>query len=581
MSDSAKVKMPIGGHRHHHFPLTGQHLTSTSLFMPLPVLARELAPNSHGTVRVKSFFRANPVAAPMLGQVAIHNRFFFVRYASVWRPFYDFIADTPHVTSTTPNLDSTVPYVSSLDICQLFASQSAYATASSQTNPDFYAGSQGYVLSSLGRYLRSVLHSLGYVLRSHASGDNGVYWSALPLLSLGRVLVDWYFPTQYVAVTNSYYDVMALFERQGAYQLNVAGITSILDLLDYVMFDDDLFINAWDNPVAPSTGAFSTFSLSDNSLSTVPISVNTSVTGTPFLVQSSNTQTVTSTSNALSLLNQLSLYMRSHQLAGARALDRWLLDFGLSIREDKLNRSYYLGHDDAPIQFGIVESNADTDGAALGDYAGKGAGYIEGKQHNFDSREDHGMLFCINTLIPQSGVYQGVKRHVMHLNKLDFFNERFDGIGVQGVSAAEVYNSNEANGFNSGLDARIFGYVKRYAEYKDLLPTVSGDFISNSVNTALDQWHMFRVLSDASFNNDNRDVKHNPNFICGGFHRDDFLRFLSTVDPKLGDAFKAVHWIDLDMTASMLPLYDDYLFKEFDDEHRKKVEVDVNGVNVN
>lgn len=579
MSDQTKTQVSVASQRSHHFPLTAQHLTTTNLFSPVPVAAIELAPNSHGTIRVKSFFRANPVAQPMLGQVAIHNRFFFVRYASVWRPWYDFIADTPHVTSSTPALDSTVPYLSSLDLCQMFTSSSF--SSSGGDRPDFYSAGQGFTLNALGRYLRSVLHSLGYVIRSHDNGDNGVYWSALPLLSLGRILIDWYYPSQYVAITNSYYDVMALFERQGAFQLTVANIEAILDLLDYVMFDDDMFVNAWDNPVAPNTGAFSQFSLQDNTVQSNGIGVRTSTIGTPYMIQSQSSQLSVATTNSISLLNQLSLYMRSHQLAGARALDRWLVDFGLSIRSDKLNRSYYLGADDAPMQFGIVESNADTDGAALGDYAGKGSGYVEGQQHNFETNEDHGMLICLNTLVPQTGIFQGVKRHIRHLNKLDFYTPRFDGIGVQAIGASEIYNSCENHGFNSGIDNQIFGYMKRYAEYKDLLPTVSGDFINNSVNATLDQWHMFRIFDDSYWQNDNTKIVHDPFFISGGFHRNEFLRFLSTVDPKLGDAFKCVHWIDLDLTAEMLPLYDDYLFKEFDDEHKEKVKVDVNGVNVN
>lgn len=578
MADSAKVEMSVASQPSHHFPLTAPHLTTTNLFSPLPVAVIELAPKSHGTIRVKSFFRANAVAQPMLGQVAIHNRFFFVRNASLWRPFYDFIADTPHVTSSTPSLDSTVPYLSSYDLASML-SNSQYSSTQGP-NPDFYLGSQGYTLSPLGRYLRSVLHSLGYVVRSHAQGDEGVFWSAVPLLALGRVLIDWYYPSQYVAITNTYYDVMALFERQGAFQLTVANIESILDLLDYVMFDDDMFINAWDNPVSPNSGASSSFSMQDATASNY-LSVNTLADGTPYVRQGAPSNLATVTANSISLMTQLSLYMRSHQLSGARALDRWLLDFGLSIRSDKLNRSYYLGADDAPMQFGIVESNADTSGAALGDYAGKGAGYVQGKAHKFDTLEDHGFLLCINTLVPKTGIFQGVKRHVRHLNKLDFFNPRFDGIGVQAIGASEVYNSCEANGFNTGIDNKIFGFTKRYAEYKDLLPTVSGDFIDNSVNLNLDQWHMFRILNDAYFANSNANVIHDPHFISGGFHRDEFLRFLATVNPKLGDAFKCMHWIELDMDAEMLPLYDDYLFKEFDDEHKKKVKVDVNGVNVN
>lgn len=571
---SKKVEIPVDVETQHHFPLTAQHITTHQFMAAMPLVCQEIAPNSHGSISVKSFLRLNPVAQPLLGQVAIHNRAFFVRASSVWPAFYDFIADTPHITDKLDQIPTSAPVVRWDSLNDALA-QFADPVTTTTGRFDFVASGVRYALNQTGRVFASILIALGYPfgVPNQSSSTNVARFNALPLLSFARILIDWYYPVQYAGITNTYITALKLLRHHESFEVDAGGVTVILQLAKSIMYDDDLFINAWDNPYAPNSGAFSDYYFpviygvdSQGEARTVGIDVN------PDGSVSSDNSFITAP--FLATLDKVTSYLKTHQLAGARALDRWLLDFGRVISSDKLDRSYYLGHDDAPIQFGIVESTSDTSGAALGDYAGKGVGYVDGKAHEFDSREDFGYLIVINTLVPQTAVVQGFKRFVRHIGKFDFYTPKLDGVMPSAIARGELYVSDRESSINDDAINKVFGFAPIYYEYKDLLPTLSGDFRFNSVNAGLDQWHMFRMFDDRNYY-----LSHSPEFLSGG--ADQFMRLFQATDLELGDPVKAVHWINLDMTARMRPLYDDYLLEHLDDGDHKKISTEINGVNLN
>lgn len=585
------------------FSMTAPHLTTNSFMKITPAVAVELVPNSSGSIDVTTFSKPDPLKKPVMGQVDIHNRFFFVRYPSVWKPFYDFIADTPHISGGyDPAIPSTVPSTNLVHLTKAlltYMSQDNVIVGVSQvqlennistlfnswnadivlydvnSNDSSLFDVYGYKLSSRGRHVLSILKSLGYdTVTPNLSLDvpEDLTVSLMPLLCYVKVLVDWYYPSQFVNVDVTYVNAVRIIQRDYVYSLDDRQLLPLLDILTlHVAYNDDYFTCAFDNPVAPTNGAFSSYSLVDISLDGPSTSVTTNSIGTPLITPTSDDVPISSYS--LEMLNSLSRFMRRHAISGARSLDRWLADYGLSIRADKLGRSIYLGSDKGFIQFGQTNATtaAQLDGVnqPLGDYSGNGDGRFAGNKHEFSSAEDFGMLFCMSSFIPSGGIVQGIRRHILHLNRLDFHNGEFDGKGVQAISQAEVRMDKV-----SSRISRVFGFNQRYSEYKVLRPMLSGDFICPSVNGGLDAWHTFRIFSETP-NNHNLSIS--PNFILGQ-DSNQFGRMFYVTDPQYGEQFKTIYWVRIEMRAPMVQLSDDYVFH---DSPGKKVTLQSNGTKLN
>lgn len=597
MSDFPKERFVSGALPKKQFPMSASHETSQGFMQIAPTLCMDVVPGSSGKLTVKSFSRVDPMKVPCLGSVTVRNRAFQVRLPSLWRPFYSFISDTTYQSSNSSFIPSNVPYFNMCLLMSLLTNTYYSTQVQGITDPlgtdrhkfDFAYRSDYYKLTALGRYVYKILKGLGYDLVAVGANTDVFYVSAMRLLGYVKILVDWYYPSQYIGLTSDYVDVVKIFQRENVFSLSANDLQAILTSIVYCCYDRDYFISAWDQPVSPSSGAFSGMSLVDVTLdSSTPGSdrVYTATNGTPVSESTTTTGVGVVSQYNLTMLHALTSYMKRHQIAGAMALDRWLADFGLQIRSDKLGRSVYCGSDVFPLQIGDVMSHSDTSGAALGEYAGKGVAYTEGHTFEFDAKEDFCYVMVINTVVPDTGYVQGFDRHNLDYNRLQFFQPSFDGKGPQAISAVELFVSNANDRFNDwgGSVSRIvdviFGWTQRYSHYKFLRSNLSGDFAVPSVNVGLDSWHLNRMFTEASFNDVNANIKHSPNFVKG-LDADQYYRIFNITDPSLGDPFKFTHHFYVDMSAPMLPMYSDYIFHEERQEGRKDVEIDNAGAKMN
>ena len=96
MNPITHAKIPVAASRVNKFNLPSQHLTTGNFMQFNVAYSRQIIPHSHGTLKHKTFMRANPLDKPCLGSAVVHNRAFFVPYRVIWEPFSDFITDTPH-----------------------------------------------------------------------------------------------------------------------------------------------------------------------------------------------------------------------------------------------------------------------------------------------------------------------------------------------------------------------------------------------------------------------------------------------------------------------------------------------------
>lgn len=595
-----KARIPVGANEKHKFPLHRGHIT-TGNFMRFDVsMARELAADSTYNGNHQTFIRTLPFKKPLLSSLHVHNTAFFVPFRTVWEPFSDFIEDTPHNQPAGTGIISNTPLLTNDEVWKLFT-QSAYSSVVANpdlvnaTNYDFntsegQGGFKAYKFTEFGCWAYSLLVQLGYkfspVLYGSASSDYSR--SCLPLLCAAKVYIDWYFPNAY-AHYGVYATIDGIMQRQVTYSLTRNELDTILTAIYKVAYNSDYFVNAFDNPSGPNSGVGSiNFSIPDitnfgsgqlaveNSYTSNP---NGSANGTPSVdMAGASGNAGQLTQYNIMTLHRLTDYCRRHQLAGSRALERYLADWGVALSADKLKRSIKLREEKFPFQVGEVMADADTyqvdgngnaTGAQLGDYAGRAVAFNGNLDFEFHT-DEFGYLFVVSTIIPDVGYTQGEDRMVMHKTKLDFLSS-FDGCGVQEIRIQELF---------SGLmrpitQDSIFGFTGRCAEYKITKDVLSGAFLFNSKKQGLLGWETMRLFADLPGMSD-FNITHSLDFMLGNDSSQYNRIFID--DESEDDGFVLVHRDNFELIQPALPLFDIF---DFEDANKKRIELQSNGIKVN
>lgn len=597
--------------------LSCDHITTANFMQFNVAFARELVPNQSIKVNHKTFARLQPLPVPTFGRARIQNRAFFVPFRVVFPAFNDFITDSRHSTSDGSTIIYTsVPTISSGVFTEFFTgiTSSSYipkyglaggTTASARA--DYLTKDDVKVeLSQFGRYCMKILNSLGYSILFEQfdpelrDRSEFIKYSALPLLCVAKVYADWYYPSMYTS-NPLFAQVEEIFNRDnGNTELSLTDVYLIFDFLRKVNYDSDYFTSAWENPVSPNTDSQSPIIMPDitarvfesSSTSDNRDVITNSLNGmsTPIMTgqdADAPNGTLGATKNlshisqyAIDALKSLTDYLKRHQLVGGRTLDRYLARFGVKLSDEILKRSQYVGTSESNIQFGDVMSTADTgvDGAALGDYAGKGIGYTDGG-YTYENDKEYGMFIIISSIVPKTGYYQGIDRNVMHTTRFDYWTPEFDRLGVQAVSAAELFtpSGNKNNALNSirygnlSYWQRVFGFVPRYAEYKLPQDRLSGDFRYYSINEGMDSWHTMRHINPSS----ERDIVVSEEFISGD-DSSQYNRIFNNTDDTY-DKFIVIHTFDISTSVPFANYWDNYDFEQKGNE----VVMQANGVKMN
>lgn len=582
-----KTVIPVGVNDKHKFPLHRGHI-STSTFMRFDIaMARELAGNSSYKGNHQTFIRTMPFKKPLLSSLHVHNNAFFVPFRTVWEPFSDFITDTPHNQPAGTSIISNTPLLLNSEVVGTFQDpkySTIVVSPGSNNAYDYYDGNSAKYrkLTTFGRWAYSLLVQLGYRFNFTLSKDDDYSRSCLPLLCAAKVYLDFYYPNAY-----AHYGVYAvldgIMQRQVTYYLTSTELDMIFDALYKVSYNSDYFVSAFDNPSGPNNGVGSfNFNLVDltNDLNASNVVNNNAETngnanGTPAIELTDGNLL---TQYNLMTLHRLNDYVQRHQLAGSRALERYLADFGVALTADKLKRCIHLKSSEFPFQVGEVMSDADTyqvsaggdsTGAQLGDYAGRAVAYDGNLNFEFET-DEFGYLFVVSTIVPDVGYCQGEDRFVMHQTKLDFLSS-FDGCGPQAITQNELFVGLKRQ---SNMDA-LFGFTSRYAEYATTKDVLSGDFLFDSVNLGLRGWETMRLWSDyfadAQFN-----VAHSLDFMLGKDSLQYNRIFINDDDDY--NSFILVHRDNFELVQPKLPLFDMF---DWEDEKKKRITLQANGTKVN
>lgn len=188
---------------------------------------------------------------------------------------------------------------------------------------------------------------------------------------------------------------------------------------------------AWDNPAAPNVNfnvpniVVSDITVDDGSPASSALVDNSS--------QSNGTPVVTKLGTSFSqyLLNALksvTLWAKRRQLSGARLLDRFLVNRGVTLDNDSSRISYFIGQRNIEIEVSGVENTTDIN---LGELAGRGVASSGNSPLSFECRpDDDGIFFVIVSPLPDANFPVFMDGFCTRKNFLDNYTAEYDKLGA-------------------------------------------------------------------------------------------------------------------------------------------------------
>lgn len=179
--------------------------------------------------------------------------------------------------------------------------------------------------------------------------------------------------------------------------------------------------------------------------------------------------------------------------------------------------SYRLGSDSIPIQISDVNSSAETAGAPLGAYTGKGV--QSGENHYEYTNKELGYIISLGAISPLTSTVNALDSTLLGIDRYTFYNPEYDSLGMEPVSRAQIGHLQGTN--NNELevgDNSVFGYLPRYSGFKCSTSNVlNGEF---GMKSARKSWLPY-TLDQLIVENDTSTVANSYDPATGDFKTND------------------------------------------------------------
>lgn len=199
----------------------------------------------------------------------------------------------------------------------------------------------------------------------------------------------------------------------------------------------------------------------------------------------------------LRLAFQIQRWMERNNRAGSRYVESLKAHFGVSPRDDRLQRPEYIGGSSSMVIFSEVLQTSQTD--ASGTPQGNLAGHGINVSNQFCGKirvQEHGLIMGVMSYMPKPMYQQGINRQWLRETKYDFYFPEFSNLSEQGILNAEICAVDGDSTHNTGL----FGYQGRYDELR-----IKHNMVCGKMRDTFDYWHLgrqFDPLSPPSLNED-------------------------------------------------------------------------------
>ena len=191
----------------------------------------------------------------------------------------------------------------------------------------------------------------------------------------------------------------------------------------------------------------------------------------------------------LRLAFQIQKWLERNARGGVRYTEFLRSHFGVSPRDDRLQRPEYLGGSKSPI---IISEVLQTSGSNItgqstpqGNLSGHGLTADKNSCFTYHAKE-FGYILGILSVMPKPSYQQGINKQWLRFTKYDFYFPEFSHLSEQAVTEEEIYAIDGADSQNGS----IFGYQGRYNEMRYKPNQVCG-----GLRDTFAYWHLGRQFS--------------------------------------------------------------------------------------
>lgn len=516
-----------------------------------PLFCKYVVPKSKISINFGQLTRLSPLVVPTFALLRQQNKFVYVNINKVFPAFDAFMSQTPvsgtfktytpksHPCTTNHDLfcalvshyawvNTSIPKQAILEnnlyfkfangnamIKQPTSSHIANRSDLSKIKTDFIISYDdksvspnilytSYIkLTQDGRYWYALLRGLGYSL----DYDDYSPVSILPLWSFYKAYYDVYYPKRFNSWHNSnaYKDINAFYngkfdnyvynDMEVDYFSNPSLMLSALFGQSNFIFpffgvlDNDIFNACLPSPLINNINSDNTLGIEGD------VSPRYRDSSLPAITLASRSISA----DSIPLLNRLWSYVSKSSVVGQSVKDWFKVHFGVSPSEDMFDSSVLIADKDNFIKINQVVSNAQTDGAQLGDLAGLAFSRSNDKV-DFECPQ-FGYVMCLSCIIPISRISGGSQPESYNVTLFQQPFPDFDGLGYEVINNSSLYDHNYRGSYlmNDTSFKNGFGFVPRYSSFKTYNNIRSGGFALPSISDSYLPYCEDSVLDSTTF----------------------------------------------------------------------------------
>lgn len=195
----------------------------------------------------------------------------------------------------------------------------------------------------------------------------------------------------------------------------------------------------------------------------------------------------------LRTVTQLQRILERLNRTGSRYTEYLYSNFGVSPKDETLQRVQFLGSYKQPIVVSQVEQTAEDGSTPVGTLRGKGISLERGAFPTFHCKE-WGVLYITMEVMPKAMYTQGIRKKYTIKNRFDFFNRSYQFLSEDLITNSEIYwefDSTKVLDDGTPINNGPFGFTEMYNYLRTTMDRVAGD-----MRYTQSYWLMARYFSE-------------------------------------------------------------------------------------
>lgn len=195
---------------------------------------------------------------------------------------------------------------------------------------------------------------------------------------------------------------------------------------------------------------------------------------------------------------QIQKWMELANRGGVRYTEFLRAFFGVSPRDDRMQRPEYIGGTKSPVIVSEVVQTSSTanEPTPQGYLSGHGVGVSRTYVGSYSASE-YGILIGLLSYTTPPLYSQGINRQWLRRTKFDFLFPQFTGLSEQAIEGAEIYALDESETNAATENRKVWGFNEIYDELRSIPSMITGKF-----RTVFNYWHLGRVFDSKPANDE-------------------------------------------------------------------------------